>query len=53
MIYPIVPFPVTFNLDFKVSVIFRPIDALNVLRVICLQQLHSCLLPLSQLTLIA
>jgi len=34
MIYPMVPFPVTLsdlNLDFKVTVIFRPIDALNVL----------------------
>jgi len=34
MIYPMFPFPVTLSdlsLDFKVTVIFRPIDALNVL----------------------
>jgi len=33
MIYPMVPFVILsdLNLDFKVSVIFRPIDALNVL----------------------
>jgi len=29
MIYPMVPFPVTFNLDLKVTVTFMPIDALN------------------------